>query len=342
MTDGAITVFAPGRVNLIGDHTDYAGGLSLPCAIDLGVTITGHAANGHIELQSGTLDGTVAFDTASPPTMPSIDPPWGRHVAAVLAQPGIVGGFVGHISSTLPVGAGLSSSAALDVALALALGHDGPRMDLARLAQRAETAAVGVPCGLLDQLSVVFGRADHVMMIDFGDDSIDQVRFPDDLDIWIVHSGQERVLESSAYAERRAACELAASRIGPLPVATAAAIDSLDGSLRRRARHVATECARVRDAVVALRHGDPVRLGRLMTESHASLREDFEVSTPTLDRVVALMLETPGVHGARLTGAGFGGCAVAVCAHGAVTDPTALTGRGWLVRPAEGARRIDG
>jgi len=340
MTSARVAVHSPGRVNIIGDHTDYAGGLALPCAIDLGVSITGHTDDERIELRSETLDGIVSFPIDAPPAIASIEPRWGRHVAAVAAELSARTGLVGRIDSTLPVGAGLSSSAAFDVALALALGDDRPRMELARLAQRAETTAVGVPCGLLDQMSVVFGRVDHAMLIDFSDDTFEQVPFPEDLVIWILHSGQERELADSQYAERRRSCEIATERIGPLATSSIADLEVLDGDVRRRARHVITECERVRLAAAALRDGDPVRLGELMVESHASLRDDFDVSTAILDDLVARLLAIPGVHGARLTGAGFGGCVVALCERGSVTDPSELTGRGWLVRPADGAHRM--
>ena len=336
----SIGVFAPGRVNLIGDHTDYAGGLALPCAIDLGISIDGRRTPGHIDLDSTSLPGAVSFPTDSPPAIDTFEPRWGRHVAAVARELGEPAGLTGSIDSTLPVGAGLSSSAALDVALALALGHSGTPMDLARLAQRAETAAVGVPCGLLDQLSVVFGRAGHGLLTDFHEDEIEPIAFPDDLDIWIVHSGEERRVADSQYAERRASCERAAARIGPLAAASITDVGSLEETLQRRARHVVSECARVREAAGSLAGGDAEHVGRLMTESHASLRDDFDVSTPTLDRLVERLRELPGVHGARLTGAGFGGCVVALCARGAITEPDAVTGRGWLVRPSDGARRI--
>ncbi|MEI7623292.1 MAG: galactokinase family protein, partial [Actinomycetes bacterium] len=248
MTMTETTVFAPGRVNLIGDHTDYAGGLALPCAIDLGITIHGQQNHELIELRSESLDGLTSFDLGTSIDIGSLEPFWGRYVAAVVAESDWTTGFIGDISSTLPTGAGLSSSAAFEIALALALGFSGSPMELALLGQRAELRAVGVPCGLLDQLSIVFGRAGHAMVIDFAENAIDYVPFPEELDIWIVHSGQERQLADSAYAQRRASCELAAQRIGPLATASARDIATLDGELRRRARHVSTECERVRQA----------------------------------------------------------------------------------------------
>ena len=340
MTANDVTVFAPGRVNLIGDHTDYAGGLALPCAIDLGLTISGHRTDDRIELRSESMEGVTSFDLGTRTDISSLEPRWGRYVAAVVEELGSTSGFIGDVGSTLPAGAGLSSSAAFEIAIALALGFSGSPMQLALLGQRAELRAVGVPCGLLDQLSIVFGRAEYAMVVDFTDNAIEHVPFPEGLDIWIVHSGQERQLVDSAYAERRASCELATSRIGPLSTASADDLSTLDGELLRRARHVSTECERVRQAALALRSGDPARVGRLMVESHASLRDDFDVSTSVLDQLVERLTTIPGVFGARLTGAGFGGCVVALCERGAVDDPTAISGRGWIVRPSDGARTL--
>ncbi len=339
MTNPRFTVYAPGRVNLIGDHTDYAGGLALPCAIDLGVTIAGIHQPGRVELQTDALEGNVVLDLGTKHDVASIEPRWGRYVAAVAQEVRPSQGFIGSIESTLPTGAGLSSSAALEIALALAMEFNGSQMELALLAQRSELAAVGVPCGLLDQLSIVFGRAGHAMVIDFADNSIEHVAFPEDLDVVVLHSGQERQLADSHYAERRASCELAADRIGPLPKATIADTNTLDGDTRRRARHVVSECERVRQSAVALRENDPTTVGQLMTQSHASLRDDFQVSTPVLDELVDRLNITPGVYGARLTGAGFGGCVVALSDRGAISDPNALSGRGWIVHPTDGARR---
>ena len=252
-------------------------------------------------------------------------------------------GFTGTIATTVPVGAGLSSSAALELSLALAFGFEGTPIELARLGQRAEHRAVGVPCGLLDQLTSATGVEGHALLLDLAegvDDAamVTPVPMPDHVDVVVVHSGQERSLAGSAYAERRAQCEQAAALVGPLAHASTDDITAIDDPvLRRRARHVATECARVRAAAEALRAGDAATFGRLMLESHASLRDDFEVSTDALDATVSRLMAVPGVLGARLTGAGFGGCVVALCERGAVPDPAALTGRGWLVRPAAGA-----
>ena len=333
-----ITAHAPGRVNLIGDHTDHCGGLALPCAIDLGLTIDG-VVDDQIELRSSIDDGVVSLDLPVDPERPPDGlPPWGRYVAAVAAQLPRGHGLNGRIASDLPVGAGLSSSAALEIVVALALGFDGTAMDLARLGQRAEHLATGTPTGLLDQIAITHAVPGHAACIDFTSLTVEQVPVPAGLDIVVVHSGQERTVASSAYAQRVASCQRASALIGPLPDADPAAVDALDDpELRRRARHVRSETARVRAAVEAMRAGDTVTLGAVMAESHVSLRDDFEVSTPVLDALVDRLSAIGGVRGARLTGAGFGGCIVAACEAGAIDDPTAFTGRGWIVRPSGAA-----
>jgi galactokinase len=346
--NGRVTAHAPGRVNLIGDHTDYCGGLALPCAIDLGITIDG-VVDERIVLRSSLDDGVVSLDRpvdldggagALPADLPADLPIWGRYVAAVAALLPSAHGLSGRIESDLPAGAGLSSSAALEIAVALALGFDGAPMDLARLGQRAEHLATGTPTGLLDQIAITHAVAGHATCIDFTTLAVEPVAVPADLDIVVVHSGQERTVAASAYAERVDACTRAAALVGSLPFASVDDIEGLDDPvLRRRARHVGSETARVRAAVEALRIGDFLTLGAVMTESHASLRDDFEVSTPVLDALVERLLRVDGVHGARLTGAGFGGCVVAVCDEGAIVDPTAFTGRGWIVQPTGAAQR---
>lgn len=332
-----VRAWAPGRVNLIGDHTDHMGGLALPCAIDLGVTITGERSE-TIDLRSAVEDVAVVLDlpmTEAPPITG-----WGRYVAAVARLVPGVHGLRGIVESDLPIGAGLSSSAALEVAVALALGFEGPPMELALLAQRAEHAATDTPTGLLDQLAITHGRSDHALCIDFGTLAIEAVPVPDDVDIVIVHSGETRTVEGSAYSRRVDACRRAAALVGPLPTASLDDITAIeDAELRRRALHVRTECDRVRSATESLRSGDMTTFGGLMVDSHRSLRDEFEVSTPRLDALVTELLEVGGVYGARLTGAGFGGCVVAVSERGAIDDPARFSGRGWIVR-ASGAAHV--
>ena len=337
---GAVVVAtAPGRVNLIGEHTDYAGGLALPMAVDLATTVTGRRVGDRVVLESDAVEGVV--DLAVPDGVPGDGEPgtgWGAYVVAVvsgLAGRRQAGGFRGSVHTTVPVGAGLSSSAALEVAVALAVGFEGTRGQLAALARDAEERAVGVPCGLLDQLSSVCALDGHALLIDFADLAVSPVALPDGLAVVVVHSGQERTLAGSAYAERRRQCEAAAAELGPLGRATAADVATLtDPTLERRARHVVSENARVTAMVEALAAGDLRAAGALLTESHASLRHDFEVSTPELDALVTRLESTPGVLGARLTGGGFGGCVVAFCEPGALVGGPGV----WPVRAAGGAR----
>jgi len=326
-----IVAHAPGRVNLIGDHTDYAEGLVLPMAIDLGTTVTGRREGDRVVLASGTEPeaAIVDLDVADPA---AASPAWARYVAGVVAElrPGT--GLTGTVATTLPVGAGLSSSAALEVAVALALGFDGEPLALAQLAQAAEQRASGVPCGIMDQLASAAGVAGAALLIDCRSLDVTPVPLPDDVEVRVVHSGQERQLAGSEYAERRAAVEAAAARLGPLRDHDDPGVaDRLDDPvLQRRARHVIAENARVRSVVRSLAAGDLDAVGAAMAASHASLRDDFEVSTPVLDALVERLVATPGVIGARLTGAGFGGCVVALTRPGALDE-------GWLVRPAAGA-----
>lgn len=340
VTNPQVTAFAPGRVNLIGDHTDYVGGLALPMAVELGTTVRGTRRGDVVTLRSGERERTARVSIGVEDAH-AIEPEWARYVAGVVLVLAPAVGFEGQVSTTLPVGAGLSSSAALELAVALALGFDGAPMDLARLGQRAEQQASGVPCGLMDQLTSACGIAGHALLVDFGSDTFDPVAMPPDLDVVVVHSGQERTLTRSAYADRRRASEAAAEELGPLIDATLAEVRSLrDPVVRRRARHVVTENARVRAVADALLAGDGPAAGNLLSESHASLRDDAEVSTAALDETVSRLMEIPGVLGARLTGAGFGGCVVGLTERGAVTDPAAITGRGWIVTAGAGARLI--
>ncbi|WP_426572396.1 galactokinase [Aquihabitans sp. McL0605] len=326
-----LTVVAPGRVNLIGEHTDSSGGLVLPLAIDLATTITGTRGGDRIVLTSAT--------EAEPAIVPlAVDDPaalsgWARYVAGVVAEMAPTVGFTGTVTTTLPVGAGLSSSAALEVGVALALGFGGTVVELAELTQRAEQRASGVPCGVMDQLASAGGVEGHALLIDCHALEITPIAIPDGVEIRVIHSGQHRELAASAYAERTASVAAAEAVLGPLRLLVdPASADALaDPVLRRRARHVISENQRVSDVAAALPAGDLQAVGRAMAASHASLRDDFEVSTDVLDALVDRLAATPGVIGARLTGAGFGGCVVALTRPGALDE-------GWLVRATGGAR----
>jgi galactokinase len=344
-----VRAHAPGRVNLIGDHTDYTGGLALPMAIDLGtdVVLERDETLGRVELTSVDRRGHAVVDLADPLVgAESETPHWARYVAGVIgmvaSQTGGLGvgasqtGGVGTVSSTLPIGAGLASSAALEVAVALAVGFDGTSVELARACQRAEQLAVGVPCGVMDQLTSVCGRRGHALLLDCGSLAVSPVALPEEVQIVALHSGRARGLAGSAYAARRAECEAAAEAVGPLREATLADVECLrDPVLRRRARHVVTENARVRMAAQAIAAGDLPSAGAEMAASHRSLAEDFEVSTPALDALVHELLATPGVFGARMTGGGFGGCVVALAEPGVVVADDRR--RGWVLRASAGA-----
>ncbi|HEX7131858.1 MAG TPA: galactokinase family protein [Iamia sp.] len=336
MAGEQVRVRAPGRVNLIGDHTDHTGGLVLPVAIDLETVVDGVRGGDVVALRSDR-DAETAVVPRNVVDPAAVTPAWARYVAGVVAEVRPPEGFVGTVTTTLPLGGGLSSSAALEVAITLALRPDvADALTVAQIAQRAEHRATGVPCGIMDQLTSAGGRAGHALLIDCGALVVVPVPLPEDLDVVVIHSGQARRLEGSPYAERAAQCRAAEAIIGPLREAglgTEVAIP--DPVVRARARHVLGENARVRAAAEALVAHDGPLLGALLQESHASLRDDFAVSTPVLDSLVGRLDATPGVLGARLTGAGFGGCVVAVA------EPGALDGWGpepaWCVQPSDGA-----
>ena len=324
-------VFAPGRINLIGDHTDYTGGFVLPMAIDLGTTIRGERGGDRIELRSDACEGVADMPIAMSDPASAV-PEWTRYVAGVVAELQPRHGFVGEITSTLPLGAGLSSSASLELAVALAVGDERDPLRLALLCQRAEHCGAGVPCGIMDQLVVAAAIEDHALLIDCSSLEWRPVRIPDDVAIYAVHCGEERRLIGSAYADRRADCVAAESVAGPLRDADIDRVERLaDERIRRRARHVVSENDRVHWFATAIERGDYVRAGALMTESHRSLRDDFKVSTTGLDQLVERLCAIPGVFGARMTGAGFGGCAVVLAVPGVEVD-------GWRLRPTAAAR----
>jgi galactokinase len=327
------SAFAPGRVNLIGDHTDYTGGYVLPMAIDLGITVSVDPGGDRVMLKSSTEPAAVDLPIRlSDPQ--SVDNGWVRYVAGVIAEIRPVTGATGTVTSTLPSGVGLGSSAALEVAVALALGYAGPPSDLAIACQKAEQRSAGVPCGVMDQLASATGRAGHALLIDCSSNEVRPIPFPDDCEVVAIPSGERRSVAKSAYAERRSACERAEHHLGPLRSAALVDVGTLpDPVLRSRARHVVTENRRVLDFAQLFRHGKLVEAGLLMYESHASLRDDFKASTDALDSIVERLKTTPGVFGARLTGAGFGGCVVALTRPGALSE-------GWRLKPSDGARVI--
>jgi galactokinase len=308
-------VRAPGRVNLVGDHTDYQDGYCLPMAIDRDCMVAvAPGVGGRIRAESRDVEGRVDLPTQSPAS--TVGPGWGRFVAAAVSvtakRAGPAPAVDVAVASTVPMGSGLSSSAALSVALVAALGgvptDDRERVELARAAQEVERRATGVPVGLMDQLAAVFGRRDAALFLDCRTCRALPVLLPPTLAVGVVHSGVARTLEGSEYADRRDACAAAADRLGVSALRDASPDRVRDDPI---ARHVVSENARVVDAADALRRGDLATIGRLMAESHASLRDDFAVSTAELDTLVDALLDA-GAIGARMTGAGFGGCVVAV------------------------------
>ena len=308
---------APGRVNLIGEHTDYNGGFVLPIAIDRFTTVAaGRRSDAQVRPHSLQMS--------------SADTGWTKYVDGVidaLADEGVQPGGVDIlVDSTVPTGAGLSSSAALEVATAAALSAlAGRALDakvLASVAYRAETAYVGVPVGIMDQTVVALAEDRHALFLDTRSLETEQVPFDpsdSDLHVVVIDSRVRHKLDDGHYAERRRECEAAAAALGvdQLRDATLGQVETaaMDETLRRRARHVVTEDERVLQAVDFLRAGDVGALGTLLLASHASLRDDFEVSIPELDRIVERAV-TQGAVGARMTGGGFGGCAIALVPNG--------------------------
>jgi galactokinase len=326
-------VRAPGRVNLIGDHTDYTGGLVFPIAIDRWTEIEYTEGGNRVELVSSDEPEPVSFELPVVVDPATVLPGWGRYVAAMAVELGATTGILGSVSTNIPVGAGLSSSAALEVAAGLALGHRGSPLALARLGQRAEHRATGVPCGIMDQLCIAAAVEGCALLIDCTTFEITPSPVPDDVDI-AVRFVAHRTLEGSEYGERVAQCAAAEAEIGPLRLATiddTLAID--DPIVRSRARHVVTENQRVRVFATALADGDYRTAGAVMVDGHRSLRDDFATSTPVMDAAVEELCATRGVFGARMTGGGFGGCVVALCEPGTKIDA-------WVVRPVGGAARV--
>ena len=305
---------APGRVNLIGEHTDYNGGFVLPCAIDRRIAVAVGAGEG--ALYSADFDQTRQIDDE--------DSSWAdypRGVAWAIGEAGHeIGGFRAAFAGDVPLGSGLSSSAAIEAATALALdaffGLGVGRTDLALACQQAENDYVGVGTGIMDQYASLLCEAGAALLVDCR--SLDAESVPLDLQaaglaLVVCDTRVERGLADTGYNDRRATCERAASMLGveELRDATEGDLDLLSGAELKRARHVISENARVLEAVEALRDRDFEEFGRLMFASHASLRDDYEVSTPELDTFVRAA-QQHGARGARLTGAGFGGCAIAL------------------------------
>lgn len=320
--------FAPGRVNLIGEHTDYNDGFVLPCAIDFGTLLAVRLrSDGVIRVVAGDLDNRVSEWRLDVPIERDLIESWSNYLRGVSAhffREGIpVTGMDIYATGNVPQGAGLSSSASFSVAFATACNQlnqlELSVEQIARICQQAESEFAGCNCGIMDQLASAAGRKACALMLDCRDLNITPVAIPEALAIMIIDSKTERQLVGSEYNDRRRECELGAQGMGvtSLRDADEALLEKHKSELTevvyRRARHVITENRRTQEAALALQSGDIARLHRLMTESHISMRDDFEITLPKIDFLVESVeqkLEQDG--GARMTGGGFGGCVVAL------------------------------
>jgi galactokinase len=338
-----VRAFAPGRVNLIGEHTDYNEGLALPFTIQLGVTVTARRLSGRtIEAAALDLGETDSFDVGDRERGDG----WRTFVRGAVGE--LVAGGVElsgarlEFGGDIPQGAGLSSSAALEVGLTLALLGlaDAPppdRTELAKLCARIENDWVGAQTGLLDQLACLYGEPHHALRIDFRSLEITPVPLElGDHRLITLDSGSPHVIASSGYNDRRAECGRAAELLGltSLSDATLEMAETLPAPLNRRARHIVTSNGRVEAAVAALERHDFDELGRLLDSSHRSLRDDYEVSTPEVEAAVE-RVKAAGALGVRLIGGGFGGHVLGLMPPGAADPEGALE-----VRPGPGASLV--
>jgi galactokinase len=334
--DAEAAAYAPGRVNLIGEHTDYNEGFVLPAAVDRGVVLAARrVSDDTFTLHAVDLGQSCAFPRLSLQRDPKVF--WADYFKGVvwaLGKRGIdIPACEAVITGDIPQGAGLSSSAAYEVATVLvlqALGGSGlSSLDVAKSAREAENGFVGVACGIMDQMASLFGEKGRALLLDCRSLAHETVEIPTGLKIVAVGSGVRHSLASSEYNKRRAECDEGVRILSwslpnvralrdVTPEDLAPLLPRLPPVVGKRCRHVVSEDARVLQAVKAMRSGDTARLKTLMAESHASLRDDYEVSCPELDVLVDLALPLPYCHGARLTGAGFGGSTVNLVEAGAV------------------------
>ncbi len=346
--------YAPGRVEVLGNHTDYNQGVVLAAAIDRGLTMTGRRRTDDVI----ALTSRGRVEVRLPDLQQQTDARWANYPLGVVQQLQrsgyAVGGFDAEITSDVPAGAGLSSSAAFEVATAGLLmklhGWEIAPLEVAKLCQRAENEFVGVRSGLLDQATSVFGRADHLVYLDCQSDEIRTIPFPAGYALVIADSGVKHNLLQSQYNTRRDECAAAAQALGVAslremtPARLRDARPSLDPVLYRRAAHIVGENDRVWRAVEAVRSGDVEAIGALLNASHESSRVNFENSTPELDLLVEKAQQLPGVLGSRLTGGGFGGGTVTLAeaqrAEGVATQlRTAGALTAFVCRIADGAAR---
>lgn len=316
-TDPDRTARAPARVNLIGEWVDFNGGMVVPAALPVGVELALRESGDHDVIHAQDFDGDARFALDAPAAGH-----WSDYVRGALqsarSQGWISGGCEVVIASSMPAGAGLSSSAAVIVATLLAAhgpADEAQRVEIAKLARRVENEFIGVPCGIMDQMAVALAAPGEVIALDTSDLAYERLSIPAGWGFAVVHSGEGRALADGAYADRRNACEAACRALG---VADLCGVDParlarLEDELLPVARHVVEEDRRARAAVDLLRSDAMQAFGETMNASHASLRDDFRVSTPGIDALVSDCL-AEGAVGARITGAGFGGCIVALIA----------------------------
>ena len=360
----AFVVRAPGRVNLIGEHTDYNDGYVMPLAIDRALWIAlWPLAGAQVRAHSLDYNQDMQLDLRSPAHG---GPQWSEYIggtAWALAEAGnALHGWEGVLAGDVPMGAGLSSSAALELATARAFAAVGAwqwdAVAMARACLHAENAWVGVNCGIMDQMISAAAVADHALLIDCRSLAVQPVPLPAQTCVVVLDTSTRRGLVDSAYNERRAQCERAADVLGVPALRDvssaqlAAAAQAMEPLALRRARHVVGEDERTLAAVQHMQQGNAAALGVLLNASHASLRDDFEVSSTALNAIVECAQQQPACHGARMTGAGFGGCAVALVQSSAAPEfvqavsagfhnATGLTAQIYICRPSAGASIVS-
>ncbi len=355
--DPQVVARAPGRVNLIGDHTDYNGGYVLPMAIEQEIQVAARPiAQPTVQLTSEQF-GEATFRSDSDERAAG----WAVYVQGILRElrrSDWPPGFQMAITSSIPAGAGLSSSAALEIGTARALtaiaGEDWNPTEAALAGQRAENEWVGMQCGIMDQLTSAAGQAGHALLIDCESLSIQAVPLPGTLEVVVLDTRAERRLVGSEYNDRRAESAAAAAALGvpSLRHANETDVDKLSGVSLMRARHVVSENRRVLAAARSLRTGDFEALERIMSESHVSMRDDYETSAPSVEAMVEAATPAPGLIGVRLTGGGFGGCCVALVERGSFDqfsqftlgryrDRTGTIGRAYVTSAANGASLVE-
>ena len=336
-----VAATAPGRVNLIGEHTDYNGGYVLPTALPQQTQVLVARRDDRVVRAYSTeqgVDGPSSYALGSEKRVHS----WTDYLQGItwaLAEQGFhVDGFDMFVTSDIPIGKGLSSSASLQIALGRALRRSFSLnlndVQLALIAHHAETAFVGAPVGIMDQMVCSLGDQSTALFLDTRATSFERVPLPGSIELGVIDSGIAHSHATGEYKTRRRECVEAAALLGvaelrDVTIDDLERIERLPEPLNRRARHVVTENARVLAAVDALRQEDPSTLGRLFLESHTSMRDDFDVSLPDIDLLVEIAARTPRSYGARLTGGGFGGSIVMLCELGAAADATRAAARAY-------------